>query len=244
MKYQKRFFDKYVSKNVRYSCNHNENISIIMPYLRQYFTRFLPDDRQASILDVGCGSGEFLIFLQNMGYTNISGIDLSEEQIEIARKRGLKNVQVAEAIDYLTYHKVKYALITAHDVIEHFPKDKILEFMDALYNSLITDGYVILSTINAECLFGARYRYGDFTHEVSFTHGSISHILRVTGFEVIGIFPKEPIIHGIKSFIRWFIWGIIKQVIKFYILVETGSAHGIYTQAMYAVGKKNEQKDK
>jgi 2-polyprenyl-3-methyl-5-hydroxy-6-metoxy-1,4-benzoquinol methylase len=124
-------------------------------------------------LDVGCGGGEFLLFLQSLGYTNTFGIDLSPEQIELAKKQGLRDVEVAEAIEYLSKHKEKFALITAHDVIEHFPKEKMLPFLDAIYAALV-GGTVILSTVNAESPFGARHRYYDFTHEVAFIPPRVS----------------------------------------------------------------------
>ena len=38
------------------------------------------------ILDFGCGYGRILKELQNKGYTNLSGIDISDKMIEIARK--------------------------------------------------------------------------------------------------------------------------------------------------------------
>lgn len=70
---------------------------------------------------------------------------------------------------------------------------------------------------------------------------SVSQVLRVTGFKVVGVFAKEPVVHGVKSAVRWVLWKIIKQFIKLYLTVETGSAgYGVYTQVMYAVGRKGE----
>jgi hypothetical protein len=57
----------------------------------------------------------------------------------------------------------------------------------------------------------------------------------------VGVFSKEPVVHGIKSAVRWALWKVIKQFIEFYLLVETGSAGGgVYTQVMYAVGRKGQ----
>ena len=98
---------------------------------------------------------------------------------------------------------------------------------------------MILSLPNMASPFGTKIGFGDFTHETGFTPGSISQVLRAAGFEVVGVFPKEPVPHGLKSAVRWVLWKVIKQFIKFYLLVETGSAgHGVYTQVMYAVAEK------
>jgi len=244
MSYRKELFDRYVTTHTERLYDHERGVSVLNPYFKSYFARFLPEDKNTPILDVGCGSGEFLLFLQSLGYTNTFGIDLSPEQVELAKKRGLKNVQVAEAVDFLSKHKEKFTLITAHDVIEHFPKEQVLPFLDAIYNALVRGGTVILSLPNMASPFGARITYGDFTHEVAFTPTSISQVLRAAGFEVVGVFPKEPVVHGVKSFVRWALWKIIKQFIRFYLLVETGSVysagHGVYTQVMYVIGRKQE----
>ena len=98
---------------------------------------------------------------------------------------------------------------------------------------------MLISTLNAESLFSARIRYSDFTHEVSFTPHSLSQVLYFTGFTDVKVFPKEPYVHGAKSVVRWLLWKGIKQFIRFYLLVETGSSgDGVYTQTMYAVGRK------
>jgi 2-polyprenyl-3-methyl-5-hydroxy-6-metoxy-1,4-benzoquinol methylase len=41
------------------------------------YARWLPADREASIADVGCGSGQFLRALRRAGYSNLTGIDRS-----------------------------------------------------------------------------------------------------------------------------------------------------------------------
>jgi len=42
----------------------------------------LPEDKKAKIIDLGCGNGGFVYWLQQIGYQNAEGIDISAEQIE------------------------------------------------------------------------------------------------------------------------------------------------------------------
>jgi len=49
----------------------------------------LPKDKQARCLDVPCGFGNFLYFLNGKGYQNIQGIDLDSKQVELAKLVGL-----------------------------------------------------------------------------------------------------------------------------------------------------------
>lgn len=52
------------------------------------FTRFVPADAEA-ILDVGCGGGIQAEPLVELGYGPITGIDLSEGMLQVARDKGL-----------------------------------------------------------------------------------------------------------------------------------------------------------
>jgi pseudaminic acid biosynthesis-associated methylase len=43
--------------------------------------------KEASFLEVGCNTGNQLLLLQQMGYSNLSGVELQPYALEIARKR-------------------------------------------------------------------------------------------------------------------------------------------------------------
>lgn len=52
-----------------------------------------------SILDIGCGDGTGLVYLKQLGFTNVKGIDLHSTKIELARRRGV-DAQVLDFMDY------------------------------------------------------------------------------------------------------------------------------------------------
>ncbi|MCX7704381.1 MAG: class I SAM-dependent methyltransferase [Planctomycetota bacterium] len=71
---------------------------------RKYYLPHLPKDKNAKILELGCGYGAFLLFLKQQGYTNLIGVDISPQQVETAHKLGLqKEVLVAGASDFGGY---------------------------------------------------------------------------------------------------------------------------------------------
>ena len=55
------------------------------------------------VLDLGCGNGGFVYWLQHMGYKNSYGIDISPEQVEFANRLGIKNIIHAELFEFLRY---------------------------------------------------------------------------------------------------------------------------------------------
>lgn len=240
LSYRDKFYNKYVSSHAA-TIHGEQNISVIEGQFstwKSYFGKLLPKDRNAAILDVGCGDGGFLLWLNSIGYKNVLGIDYSAEQIEVAKSYGIKNAQQADALIYLPESPDKFDLVFSSDVLEHIPKENILEFVEGIRISLKPGGIFIVQTVNAESLLWGRLRHGDFTHETAFTQTSILQILNLAGYDEIRIFPQRPIIHGLKSIVRYCIWRVFELFFHFYLAVLTGSPAGIFTQNLIAVAKK------
>ena len=101
------------------------------------------------------------------------------------------------------------------------------------------NGRWIIHAPNAESPFFGRIRYGDFTHELAFTHQSLGAVLRAGGFGQVECFEDEPVVHGLKSAVRWVFWKLLRLGLRFFIAVETGeTAAGIYSQNLTAVARK------
>ncbi|MBW1717308.1 MAG: class I SAM-dependent methyltransferase [Deltaproteobacteria bacterium] len=83
-------------------------------------------------LEIGCGIGDFLRVLENLGWSGI-GIDISPRAIEIAKKKVTSNnIRVYHATEVRSYKKIDY--IFALEVLEHIENDKemILKWRDYL----------------------------------------------------------------------------------------------------------------
>lgn len=72
----------------------------------------------AAILEVGCSSGTLLLQLQQDGYNNLTGIDVSEKAIALGRKRDLKQISVMDGTQ-LSFPDAAFDLVIASDVLEH-----------------------------------------------------------------------------------------------------------------------------
>lgn len=209
----------------------------------KYFSRFLPASKEARILDLGCGAGEFLYYLHKKGYKNTIGVDISSEMVEVAKSLGVHNVEIADATVYLKAHHSTFDLITAHDLIEHLGKTDILTLVTEMHRALVNGGTVLISTLNVASPFGMAVFGDDFTHQVALTPKSLAQVLRMAGFREVQVYPKRPYVHNIKSAIRCMLWKIIEQVIRAYLLVETGNiGSGVYTQTMFAIARKIESR--
>jgi SAM-dependent methyltransferase len=193
---------------------------------------WLPADRNTPVLDLGCGPGNFLFLMEKLGYTNLTGVDRSGEQIEMARQWCPRSTLIhGDVKEFLAGNPGKFGLIGGFDLIEHFSKREILPLIKQIADALSAGGRLILQTPNAESPWGLGYRYGDFTHEIAFTPQSLEHLLRLHGFTDFQTRECGPYAHGIKSLIRFFVWRLIRLGLLIWNLAETGGAgSGVYTR--------------
>ncbi|UFZ01831.1 class I SAM-dependent methyltransferase [Bradyrhizobium ontarionense] len=211
-----------------------------MPIMRDLVRRFFPADRDAEILDLGCGNGVLLLAAQREGYRRLQGVDGSAEQVAIAHRLGIPGVRQGDLFGELarTGDGTVDALVT-YDVIEHLTKQDLLRLTREVLRVLKPGGRWIIHAPNGESPFFGRIRYGDFTHELAFTRQSLGAVLRAAGFADVGCVEDAPIPHGLKSVIRLLLWKGIRSLLRLIIAVETGeTADGIYSQNLIAVAVK------
>jgi len=241
MDYQQKLFHKYVT-NQALIFQGKFNIHEVkkqFPAWDRYFGRHFPKDKNSRVLDIGCGYGGFLYYLKDLGYTDCLGIEVSQEQVDLAGQLGITNTKKADLREFLQGKDGKYDVIFARDVLEHLPKEAILDSLALIYNALSPEGVFIMQSPNGESPFSGRYRYNDFTHEVAFSLKSLSQIFTQVGFKKFEFYPTSPVIHGVKSFVRFLLWKMVEIIPRLFILIETGEKAGIVTQNIIAVAKKS-----
>lgn len=204
---------------------------------RHYLRGWLPREKIARILDIACGGGKLLQFFIDAGYDDVHGVDISPEQVALARQV-TPNVVQADVLKYLTDQKDKFDLITGLDIVEHFRKDEVLHFLDLCYAALKPGGRLVLQTPNAESPWGTHLRYGDFTHELGFNPNALTRLLALVGFETIEARELGPVPVGYSaaSTLRWLVWQAIRAGLKVWNVAETGDAgSGVFTR-VFLVG--------
>jgi SAM-dependent methyltransferase len=132
-----------------------------------------------SILDVGCGSGENLGALDSLGRYELSGVDISPEGIELARKR----VPSAPMLSVLNVQEEalseRFDLVMSIQVIEH-----IVDDMAALRNmAAMTNRYVFISTL------AGRMRASEVLtgHVRNYSAVELTRKLEVIGLRVVDV---------------------------------------------------------
>ena len=107
------------------------------------------------ILDYGCGTGLSGSALQAVGFTNIDGLDVSQEMVSLAEKKSIyKKLTVFDPSTKIPVHADQYKIITAIGVIGAGAAP--LEVFDNLFSLLPPSGLFAFS-FNDHTLSDANY---------------------------------------------------------------------------------------
>ncbi|NQT49954.1 class I SAM-dependent methyltransferase [Candidatus Kuenenbacteria bacterium] len=202
------------------------------------YSGFLPKKKQAGILDIGCGMGQFLEFLGQRGYEQILGVDVSEEAIEFCQEKGIKKVRLINDLQEFLSSCPMFDLIVLNDVIEHFPKSEIIEILQKVHEKLNAGGKVIIKTGNMASMAGLKIRYNDFTHESGFTDYSLTQVLKISKFRDIMIYPFNFPKNRPTRIIRWLIQKVFHGIWKAIYFFEFTGVPRIVDELIVAVGRK------
>lgn len=235
--YRSKFYERYVDTHL--NKKDNRLLTSRAPYLRRIVSNYFPKNRSAKILELGCGHGALIYYAQEAGYTNINGVDVSVEQVDVAKELNVEGVSQGDLLEMLNRHRSESLdMVIAFDVIEHFTKNELLQLADEVCRVLTPASRWLLHMPNAASPFFGRIRYGDCTHEQAFTQNSLSQLLHVSGFTTIHCHEDTPVVHGIKSTVRWLLWKSARSLFQLIVAAETGDSSEIFSQNFIAIAQK------
>lgn len=194
----------------------------------EWYDDCLPADKNAKILDIGCGDGKFLFFLQQKGYTAIEGVELSSQQAKEAKKRLNCPIHVVEDTSaFLQRNSSTYQMIALNDLLEHIPKQETLNFLRAVLEALQPGGNTVINVPQVSGFTSLFCRYNDFTHETIFTELSLKQVVSLAGFSDIRfIRQKWPLKwtprHLSYRLVRFLWYSILKLI---YTIESPGEKH-------------------
>lgn len=151
---------------------------------------FLSDPRapkKGTLLDMGCGSGNFLAAARDAGF-EVTGFEPDRNAIQFSKEHyGLKNVYASVPEDFRREHPgERFDVVTFFEVLEH-QKDP-QSFLDLAKSFVSDSGYIALSVPN-----GTRWQVGVDTLEYPPNHltrwspRALRSFLERNGLEVISI---------------------------------------------------------
>lgn len=138
----------------------------------------------SKILDVGCGAGipidDYLI---SKGH-KLTGVDISEKQIELARINVPKATYLINNMSEMNFPSNSFDAIVSFYAIFHIPKEEHLELFKKIY-SFLKNGGLFLATLGYEEWEGSEEFHGVTMHWSHFGKDKNLELVKQAGFEII-----------------------------------------------------------
>ena len=212
---------------------------------RQFESEILPllqsVSKSARIFDMGCGSGSLLKGLKDAGYTNVIGMDLSEEQVNMAHEFGVSEVVLGDAMQFFRSSEEQFDVITGMDIIEHFTKDELVELLQLIQSKLKKGGMAIFRTPNMDAPIATAFAIGDFTHENYLNASSAEQVMLSCGFVDVNVKPSFMRVNGfLKEGLRGIFYRLLSLRLKLQLFATARSTQKVlFTPNLLIVGVKS-----
>jgi SAM-dependent methyltransferase len=153
----------------------------------EFFLRDPQAPRQGRLLDIGCGTGNFLAVALDVGF-DVTGIEPNQNAIRFANQHyGLKNVFAILPAEFRAAHPLdRFDVVTFFEVLEH--QDNPQAFLDIAKAFLKDDGFIALSVPNRN-----RWQIGadplDYppNHLTRWSPAALRHFLESNGFHILSL---------------------------------------------------------
>lgn len=146
--------------------------------------------KKISILDIGCGTGDFLASLSDKRYRKY-GIEKDKKEYMISRNKGVEVFN--EDILHSNLQNKKFDIITMWHVIEHIPNPQKL--FTQLHQMLSKDGVIIFATPNIDS-HGFRaattnwFHFDAPRHVILFNEEGIKKLCNTNGFTLKRVYSE------------------------------------------------------
>jgi len=182
---------------------------------------FLEKDNSCRLLDLGCNDGSLTMKLvQQSGAKEAFGIDIIEERLREAEKKGIKPV-LSNLNDKFPFAACSFDVVCANQIIEHV--SSLDRFVSDIFRVLKPGGYAIISTENASSWCNI------FASLLGWQMFSLTNV----SDKVLGIGNPLAVHRGRKDFLSsW----THKTVLNFLGLKELLEVHGFKVEGIKGAG--------
>jgi len=157
-------------------------------YKKKSIIRRVTNKKIGKILDIGCGTGDFLKYMHSSGWET-GGVETDKGAKLVAEKTLGKRIE--ETLDYITGEK-KYDIITMWHVLEHVYN--IEGYLKKVSKLLKKDGVLVVAVPNCASYDAKKYKenwvaYDLPIHLSHFRKKDIKELAKKTNFELKDIKP-------------------------------------------------------
>lgn len=219
-------YDRYFRESYsKYNDPDGVGARLLPHCMKQQFGAHLPARKDSAILDFAAGTGQMTRALGRLGYTDVTAVDISKDQVDAAARLGI-NVLLEDGAEHCRSHVGQYDCILASDLIEHLTRDEGVDLLADMAVGLAPNGVIILRTPNASGPFVGRARWRDLTHEIAYTGESLHMLLSLAGLETVDIYGRDPVGPGLRGAAQLALRSPFRAVQRLYAIAEWGVTEG------------------
>lgn len=137
-------------------------------------------------IEVGCGTGDYLDLMKNIGMKKVYGLEHSNKNISKCKLKGLNVTEGFLDSELSRPNGFPFDAFGIFSFMEHWPEPK--ESLNLLWDLLANDAYGLIEVPNFE-MIRKKGLFTEFTvdHIFYFDKDSLSHLLYASGFEIISM---------------------------------------------------------
>ena len=157
-----------------------------------------------AVLELGCGTGQFLMYLAGKGIDDFLGVDFDPGVDAVMPEAIRPHFRATDVWTFLDdgAEGRSFDRIVLFDVIEHFTPIDGVRLLKALATILRPDGRVLIRVPNNASPWAGRYQYGDLTHLAHYTSSSMRQLALAAGFECTDCLPQRK--RGLRRMLGMF----------------------------------------
>ena len=216
--------------------SHRERsaISFKRKHLLQYdkeFAKLTGASPTMTVLEIGCGTGLFLRYLEAYEYREIVGIDMDENLADSLADLKRSEIYLDDVTSVLKNKLAnrKFDRIVLLDVAEHLKLDVLERLMKLLSKHINSNGRLLLRVPNIESPWGLKMFYGSFDHVTPLSPGRMYELGVMTNWECEGVFPQEPS-QAFRRFKEGFLNQVMGALLSYHPNIWTANLLAVYSK--------------
>lgn len=164
--------------------------SVYLPYFK--------NNSNGTVLDIGCGRGEFLELLWENG-VRAYGIDNYEPFVKYCNERGL-SVKKGDALTHLnSLDDNSLGGIFMSQVVEHLSNDYVRNLIKTSYKKLMPGSYFIIETPNPDCLAAISEFNIDMSHIKPVHYKALEYLFKESNYQSVERYHTEQCVYPVKA---------------------------------------------
>ena len=163
----------------------------LIEHLKRYVPYFMVGPEP--VLDLGCGRGEFLELMKEIG-KDAYGVEMNQYEVEQIAEKGLKVVRQDMLTHLQQLQPRSIGSVFCAQVVEHITPEQVYQMLSRLHVVMRPGAFLLIETVNPISVFGFHNVYfKDPTHIFPVHPETLAFMMKYAGFQRVEIHPITPV---------------------------------------------------